>query len=86
MAAQPKISLSLSFTFLLQLVVPLVFLDDLHGSLGVVEREEDLIQPRVTLILRSTDTHTHTHIDLRTLSTRILIFLLTGSSTKNVLH
>lgn len=30
-------------TFLLQLFVPLVFLDDLHGSLGVVEREQDLV-------------------------------------------
>lgn len=31
------------FTFLLQIFVSLVFLDDLHGSLGVVEWKQNLI-------------------------------------------
>lgn len=40
-------------TFLLQVFISLVFLDDLHGSLGVIEWEQNLVQPGVTLVLQS---------------------------------
>lgn len=49
MAAEPKTSLELQRTstplptFLLQIFISLIFLDDLHGSLGVVEWEQNLV-------------------------------------------